>query len=290
MANDCIQILVMREYQGLRLIKVSNWDGIGYLGSRRHIALLSKVAQLKNPGVYFLLGEEEGEKKLYVGESENVAARLQTHTASDKKDWFEDFIVFTSERGDLNKAHIKHLEAKFIEAAQKISTTIKLMNGCNSNTVKDTKLREFDAARAEGFEERVKLVLRNLNLIGLIDEQNLKPNEREIFYVNLMGKNKSRQARLVKFGDGYLLLSGSFLEKETENKKSFRPYIEEKRKEQQAVIEEKDNVYVTTKDIYFKSPSGAGRFVLGRSCDGRTDWRLIDGTSIGEYELLERGD
>ena len=79
MANEFIQLLIMDEYQKLKFVELSNWDGVAYLGSRKHIPLMQKIEQLRNPGIYFLLGEnvETGKKILYIGESENVANRFQ---------------------------------------------------------------------------------------------------------------------------------------------------------------------------------------------------------------------
>ena len=120
MANDFIQLLIMQEHQNLKLAEASNWDGVAYIGKRKHVSSLSKIEQLRNPGIYFLLGENNttGEKTLYIGETENIANRFQTHSCDKKKEWFEDFIIFTSKKGDLNKAHVKYLEAVFIELAK----------------------------------------------------------------------------------------------------------------------------------------------------------------------------
>ena len=59
MANEFIQLLIMDEYQKLKFVELSNWDGVAYLGSRKHIPLMQKIEQLRNPGIYFLLGEKK---------------------------------------------------------------------------------------------------------------------------------------------------------------------------------------------------------------------------------------
>lgn len=287
LANRYIQLLIMNEYRNLKLVGVSNWDGVAYIGNRRHISLLSQIEQLTNPGIYFLLGaNEEHCRKLYIGESENISNRLQSHACNVNKNWFEDFIIFTSKKGDLNKAHVKYLEAVFIEMAREILTTIDLKNDLNSNAKKDGKLQTFDLAKAEGFKEQMIFVLNNLNLINFVDNiDNNTVLSLKIFNVKLKRKNKDKRAKLVILDNGYRLLKGSYLERETKN--SFSADAKDKRNEliHKGLIIEKDNLYFTTEDIFFKSPSAAGVFVLGRSSNGRTEWRLEDGTSLNEFEL-----
>lgn len=291
MANEYIRLLIMDEYQKLKYIDTSNWDGIAYLGSRKHIPLLPQIKELKNPGIYFLMGEnaKTGKKRLYIGESENIANRLQNHASSHDKAWFEDFIVFTSNKGDLNKAHVKHLEASFIEMAQKILTAIDLDNNCGSNTKKDKKLQSFDLAKAESFEERIIFVLNGLNLINFIGKENKTNNmttvNNAVFYMNLKRTNKDKQAKLIILDNGYQLLKGSYISHD--EVPSFGESARNKRFEliNRGILAEKDGCYVATEDIYFKSPSGASDVVAGSSTNGRTEWKLPDGTTLNDFEL-----
>ncbi len=291
MANEFIQLLIMDEYQKLKLVELSNWDGVAYLGNRKHIPLMQKIQELKNPGIYFLLGEnvETGKKILYIGESENVANRFQSHVTSTEKEWFEDFIVFTSKKGDINKAHVKYLEASFIELAREILTTIDLDNSCGSNTKKDNKLPRFDIAKAEGFKERIIFILNNLNLINFVSKENKEKsgsvNDTNIFYMSLKRNNKDKQAKLIILDNGYQLLKGSYASKEIVP--SFKGMSACNKREElikQGLLAEKGDVYVATEDIYFKSPSGASDIVAGSSSNGRIEWKLSDGTTLNDFE------
>jgi len=291
MANEFIQLLIMDEYQKLKFVELSNWDGVAYLGSRKHIPLMQKIEQLRNPGIYFLLGEnvETGKKILYIGESENVANRFQSHASSTDKEWFEDFIVFTSKKGDINKAHVKYLEAVFMELARGMLTTIDLDNGCGSNTKKDNKLPIFDVAKAEGFKERIIFILNNLNLINFVSNENKEKsasvNGKEVFYMNLKRNNKDKQARLIILDNGYQLLKGSYASREIVP--SFEGMSACNKREElikQGLLVEQDGVYVATEDIYFKSPSGASDIVAGSSSNGRIEWKLLDGTTLNDFE------
>lgn len=122
MDNECITLLIINHYNGLKKASLDNWDGVAYIGERKHIPVLQKIEQLSYPGIYFLIGndKETNENILYIGKSSNIANRLQTHNSDRNKDWFEKFIVFTSKNGDLNSSHAEYLEADFIELAQKM--------------------------------------------------------------------------------------------------------------------------------------------------------------------------
>lgn len=291
MANDFIQLLIMQEHQNLKMAEVSNWDGVAFIGKRKHISILSKIEQLKQPGIYFLIGtnNQTEDKTLYIGETENIANRFQTHSCDKKKEWFEDFIVFTSKRGDLNKAHVKYLEAAFIELAQENLTTINLDNGCNSNTKKDGKLQSFDLAKADGFKERIIFVLNNLGLIDFINtgkkENTADENLENIFYLHLKRNNKDKVAKLISVDNGYVLMKGSYLEKEPNP--SFVKTYEMKRRQDllaSGLIKDFDTYSQTTQDIYFKTPSGAGGLARLSSTNGWQVWKLKDGTTLDEFE------
>lgn len=53
-----------------------------------------------------------------------------------------------------------------------------------------------------------------------------------------------------------------------------------------------DDAFVLKKDIAFKSPSGASAFILGRSSNGKEDWRTEDGKKLGDLlkEEEEKGE
>ena len=202
---------------------------------------------------------------------------------------FEDFIVFTSKRGDLNKAHVKYLEAVFIELAREILTTIDLENGCGSNTKKDNKLQLFDIAKAEGFKERIIFMLNNLNLINFVSKENkersVSNNGKEVFYMNLKRNNKDKQASLIILDNGYQLLKGSYASKEIVP--SFIDGAAYKKRAElidKGLLVEKDDVLIAVEDIYFKSPSGASDIIAGRSSNGRIEWKLADGTTLNDFE------
>jgi hypothetical protein len=66
-------------------------------------------------GVYILRGAEgdDADAKSYVGESDDVAYRLQDHLA--KKDWWSEVVIITSKDRSLTKSQVQYLEARMLE-------------------------------------------------------------------------------------------------------------------------------------------------------------------------------
>jgi hypothetical protein len=66
-------------------------------------------------GVYILRGAEDvdAEPKSYVGESDDVAYRLQDHLA--KKDWWSEVVIVSSKDKSLTKSQVQYLEARMLE-------------------------------------------------------------------------------------------------------------------------------------------------------------------------------
>jgi hypothetical protein len=80
-----------------------------------------EIEGLNKPAIYFLLGDDEtgksrDEKCVYIGETENPNERLTNHL--DKKDWWYHAIVFISTNDFLNKARVKYLESRLLNASR----------------------------------------------------------------------------------------------------------------------------------------------------------------------------
>ncbi len=291
MDNECITLLIMNHYNGLKKATLDNWDGVAYIGERKHIPTLQKIEQMSYPGIYFLIGKKKTDETiLYIGKSSNLASRIQYHNSDHNKDWFESFVAFTSKNGDLNSSHAEYLEADFIELAQKNAGSITLDNSCGSNVKKDGKLTDMYMPRVEGYKKKALVLINNLNLLEFMNTGEEKapkqlPNGDVVFTMNLKRNNKDKTASLEITENGYKLVKGSYVAKDE------APYFSgmsayKKRKEllDKGLLQDLGDVYITTEDIYFKSPSGASDVVAGSSTNGRTEWRLKDGTTLKKYE------
>jgi hypothetical protein len=102
---------------GVRIVEKSNWTGIAVVASRAQLATALQRDEFDRPGVYALLGpRESGAKKIYIGEADVLRDRLKQHGA--KKDFWTNLIAFTSSDENLNKAHVRYLEARLVKLAK----------------------------------------------------------------------------------------------------------------------------------------------------------------------------
>lgn len=111
---------------GMLTAEIFNWTGHVLMTPRTQIIEALKREQTRRTGVYLLIGEREGEPLAYIGESEDVAERIRSHDS--RKDWWDKAVLITSNDRNLNKAHVKYLEARLIEEAR-TAARIALENG-----------------------------------------------------------------------------------------------------------------------------------------------------------------
>lgn len=129
-------------------------------------------------------------------------------------------------------------------------------------------------------------VLNNIGLIDFAQKVSTTKNKgQDIFYLNLKKENKDKKAMLKIIDNNYVLLKGSFLEKEPTpsfikmpNWNKQNGFIEK------GLLSEKDGVLIANDDIYFKSPSGAADIVKLKSTNGRLEWKLKNGTTLADFE------
>ena len=132
---------------GLRLVEKSNWTGLGVVFNRTIYRQSVVRPEFDKTGVYILVGTTEGSSlpTLYVGEGDPVKSRLNPHFS--KKDFWNWAVFFVSKDNNLNKAHVKHLEARLLERA-KAAKQCKLDNAQPSLP---PTLSEAEVADVESF-------------------------------------------------------------------------------------------------------------------------------------------
>lgn len=131
---------------GMLTAEVFNWTGHVLVTPRTQISQALARKEARYTGIYLLLGETDGEPLAYVGEGEDIAERIRNHDA--RKDWWTKAVLVTTGANNLNKAHVKYLEARLIEEAQSIGR-VPLDNG---NNPARPGLSEAAQANMEGFE------------------------------------------------------------------------------------------------------------------------------------------
>ena len=257
--------------------ELSNWTGKAYKIPRTLLKECAPRPDLKQAGVYFLLGrsDESGQPLAYIGEAENVFDRLCQHL--DGKDFWNEVITFTSKDKNLNKAHVKYLENKFHELA----SGAKRYQVQNSVVPSKPALSEPEQAELEEFIEHA-LVL--VNALGhrlfepMVSVSNKKDNE-PTFYLT---KAKKTIASGIPTPDGFAVFAGASISEKVSVKSLNKGIIALRDK---YIAEKKVVDWTTTEDLLFSSSSTAADFILGYSVSGPAQWKTADGISLKDFEM-----
>lgn len=263
------------EPEGLRVIEKSNWTGQGLVFPRSLFAETRQRPELKRTGVYVLWGPGESGQlpRVYVGEGDGVLARLDQHARS--KDFWTHAAVFTSKDQNLNKAHVQYIEARLVTLASEA----KRCEMDNGNVPQVSSLSEADAADADSFLEDMLLCLP---VVGVTVFE--KAQVRATSGGDLLLKAKGMQARGVDGPEGFVVRANSTAVKA--EVPSIHSYLKDLRRAllDSGVLADSGDVYRLTQDYTFNSPSTAAGTLLGRSANGRIEWKHANGQSLKEIQ------
>jgi hypothetical protein len=264
--------------EALRIVEKSNWTGQGLVFPRAQFAEARQRPELKRAGVYILWGPGAagGLPRLYVGEGDVVLARLDQH--AKQKDFWTHAAVFTSKDQNLNKAHVQYLEARLVGLAIEAKRA-ELDNG---NVPQLPALSEADAADAEGFLNDLVLCLPIVG-VSLFE----KPKVGTAAARELVLRGRGIEARGVDGNAGFIVRAGSQAAKD--EVASIHPYLSALRGSllAQGVLEPAGACYRLTQDYTFNSPSTAAGVMLGRSANGRVEWKDAAGRTLREIQEAE---
>lgn len=260
---------------GLRTIEKSNWSGAGIIIPRSLMAEARQRRELSRTGVYVLVGppEDAGLPRIYVGEGDPIKPRLEQHAA--KKDFWTSCIAFTSKDENLNKAHVQFLESRLVDLATKAKRCLL----DNSNVPALPSLSESDAADAEGFLSEILLCCPLLGL-SVFSAAASSPKGGKTLYLS----GKGIKAEGLETSEGFVVKSDSGSSKS--ESQSCSHYIRVLRAAllENGVLKATGENYVFTQDYLFNSPSTAAGVVLGRSANGRTEWKSKSGKTLKEIQ------
>ncbi|MEW5685251.1 MAG: GIY-YIG nuclease family protein [Pseudomonadota bacterium] len=276
---------------GMLTAEMFNWTGHVLMAPRTQLADALVRAEAGYAGVYLLLGEREGEPLAYVGEGEDISARIKSHDVA--KDWWTNSVLVTTAGNKLNKAHVRYLEARLIEEARKIGRT-PLDNGTAPSR---PSLSEADIAKMEAFLENLLVVLPALRVDMFI--QRAGPRREVVPEPKLVGDVETRfdlhnrrhdlRATAVFRSGAFFVEAGSQarLKWEGEVGHSYQALHEELVRE--GVLVEDGGHRVFAMDYLFKSPSAAAAVVNGRAANGTVEWKTEAGENYKQWEAKRLG-
>jgi len=256
---------------GVIACELSNWTGKGYKIPRNSLKDVSNRSDLKKPGVYFLIGHNEDDKEtVYIGESEDVFKRLYQH---QEKDFWTEALVFISKDENLNKAHIKYLEFSLHDEAVE-ANRYKVFN---SNVPTKPAISEAEIAVMSEFSTNLKLLVGALGF-RIFEKLTKSLTSKQDKY--LIDAARGAVATGIMTTEGFVVFKGSKIAS-TEV-----PSMPESFKKKRAQIISENVVidFEFTQDYLFSSPSTAAAVIMGRSANGLKEWKLKDGSNLGENE------
>jgi predicted GIY-YIG superfamily endonuclease len=262
---------------GVRSLELFNWNGKGYVIPRDRLESALERNELKTQGLYFLIGEnDEGQSRLYIGESEDITSRLRIHNRN--KDFWNTALVFFSKGGELNKAHVKYLEELLIKEIIE-AKRVTLENG---NQPQQTKLSEAEEANVLIFAENIKLILASIGYAFMKKTEEYEKGGSDIYVCD--GPDANARGRYTT--EGMVVLEGSLVRKEfVESVPNPHP-LRAKQAElisQGVLTETSPSQLKFTRDYVFGSPSTAAAIIKARHTNGWTNWkRETDGKTMDE--------
>jgi hypothetical protein len=276
MAAATIKLFLPKgEAQSLRTAELLNWTGKAIAGPRSELDDLLAREELDKSGVYILIGvdADTGKQAAYIGEAEVVRDRLKQHR---EKEFWVQAIAFVSKDENLTKSHVRYLEGRLIEEAQKVGRFV-VVNGQFSGS----RLPESDREDMEVFLSRIRQLLPVLGcdiLTPLVETHAGIPQQP------LLGKIKGCSSRGQRTAKGFVIFAGS--EAVAGLRPSAPSYIVDARSQLKAdgtLVEEGDKLRFT-RDAEFSSPSMAGAIICGGHVNGLTFWKDKDGRELKEIE------
>lgn len=267
MGKTVTTYLVDGDPKGTRYAFISNKICQMFVVPRSNLDYLDKQKKLHKPAFYILIGEDENAKpQAYIGETENFKERVKDH--DQKKLFWQKALIFVSKDADMTKTDVQYLEFLAVQQAKE-SNRYNLQE--NKQTPKEPNLPEYQKDAMDEFFEDIKFLTSFIG-IGIFDTTPI--NTLPVFYF----KRRGADAKGVYDGNGFTLLKGSILSKDTNNS----CHALERRNmiiKDYTFINETNNP-VLTSDVSFSSPSTAAAVCGGGSYNGWVEWINKEGITL----------
>jgi hypothetical protein len=260
---------------GLRIVEKSNWPGVGVVFNRTNYKEVVRRGEFDKTGVYILVGTSEDSilPTIYVGEGDPVKNRLNQHYA--KKDFWDWAVFFVAKDDSLNKAHVQHLESELLRLASEAKQS-KLDNGQGALV---PTLSEAELVLADSFLQDILSIVPLLGL-GVFEKTVTLKKPREMLTI----ASKGIKASGYEDAKGFVVVKGSQLVKSEAN--TIHQYMSTLRKDllEQGVVKDQGQGYSFAQDQVFGSPSTAAGVILGRTANGRIEWKNSEGKTLKQLQ------
>lgn len=264
---------------GLRVIEKSNWTGRGFDFARADWPTVRGRSDFGRPGVYVLHGlGADGQVRVYIGEADELRARLNQHYGGPtSKEFWARAVTFTSKDENLNKAHVRFLESRLIQLAHDAKRA-KLENG---NVPALPALSEYDRAEAAAFLDEMLVIypLLGIDAFAPPSVHSTAPT------LHLHGRGISAVGH--DTAGGFVVRAGS--RAAGTEVPSLVEYVRKLRRtlrDSDVLVPDGEHLRVT-QDYRFTSPSMAAAVLLGRTANGRAEWKDAQNRSLRTIQEAE---
>ena len=269
---------------GLRIVEKSNWTGVGLVCTRSQYPNIRNRKEFQSAGVYVLVGPGETVlPRVYIGEAEVLRKRLDNHHQNNE--FWTRFVAFTSRDGNLNKAHVRYLEARMIALA-KAAKRAEIANG---TAPPNPSLSEAETADVESFLGDMLLIfpLLEVNAFQLSGTPTTLPQNVTAGPVaaSLHLTGPRAQGTGADTPEGFIVKAGS--KARAAAVPSIHKWLVDLRETllAQGILSPQGDQLVFAQDYAFDSPSSAAGVLLGRTANGRTEWKTADGKTLKELQV-----
>lgn len=263
--------------RGIKMAEITNRTIKAILFPRNQFEAILQRPELANVGFYFLFGvADNGHEMAYIGEAEDCAERLKQHQRN--KDFWNYAVVIISQTHAFTKTHVKYLEYVAIKKAGE-TNRYELDNSAVPNRPHITESMEADA---EDCFEIAKVLLSTLGfpLFDSVAREVVASAPVDVY--KLKGNGVEAEGSLID--DGFVVFKDSRVK--TTTVPSCHDYLINLRNElvQSGILVQDGEAYRFTENYIFSSPSTAGGVILGRSTNGWTKWRNVNGKTLDEMK------
>ncbi len=267
---------------GIVVADVGNWNGKALAAPRGRLPELLRRPEASRTGVYILLGPDPDQIDgvlAYIGEADDIAARMRIHLRSESKDFFDRVVFLVSSDEMLTKGHVRYLESRLIKVTQEAGS-VALTNDTHPDF---QRLPEADRADMDTFVENAALVLPVLGCD--LFRRRRRPQAAQqggrgpsgevggpVFTFATGGASASGQ----ETDEGFVVFSGSTARRAASGTfpAGYAALRDKLVGSGQLAAGSTSDVWVFPADVMFTSPSAAASIVSGRSASGPIEWKV----------------
>lgn len=260
---------------GIVVAEIGNWTGKVLTAPRGRLGELLSRPEASRTGIYVLLGpdpERPDGLLAYVGEADDIAARMRNHLRSEAKDFADRFAFIVSADESLTKAHARYLEGRMIRLV-KDGGSVQLTN----DTAPDfQRLPEADKADMEYFLGQVVLILPLVGFDLFRRATTANGESRAEGGSTFIFAPGGASARAREDPEGFVVLAGSTARRGGSETfpAGYRALRDKLFASGQMIEDASTELYRFATDVVFSSASAAASIIAARSAGGPLEWKL----------------